>query len=452
MKKLGFPLLALALLPGLAWGQGAVREQGPVTTGHVPIWTQDRIIGDSGIAASALLPTTGVIPTGDGLQLYVSKTSSSDTGNCQVALTPCLTINYALQQGLGYDLKGGYLQINIGAGTFNESVAVNGQLRGNAKKGCCTHSTVILIGAGSAQTTIAGDASVCGTIVPSWGADVWVRQLKLVAQGSACQSALFTEYNGVAQIYNDVDFGAANAQHMHAEEFGDIEIWEGYKISAGAAQHWGVSQIGVINYNPNSIPVTLTGTPSFTSFGLIQNGGQVHLGAATTFSGAATGRRFLLSGGANLNTYSNVLQLIPGDAPGLVQGNDNVIYPELRMVAAPSIPTSCTTAGAGTGCTLTTDGTTKQGIVFITAGTSPAALGTIVLNLGYGLQNDFATSMYCTANTVSYGTGAWASGALVLTANPQTLSNPPTITFNWSNNLTNLTATQVYAFIYRCGS
>jgi hypothetical protein len=449
MKKL---ILALLLLPSLAWSQGAVREQGPVTTGHVPIWTQDRIIGDSGIAASALLPTTGVIPTGDGLQLYVSKINAVDTGNCQVQLTPCLTINYAIQQGLGYDLKGGYLQINIGAGTFAESVAVNGQLRGNAKKGCCTHSTVILIGAGSLNTTISGDASVCGVIVPSWGADIWVRQLKITATALACQSALFAEYNGVVQIYNDVDFGTASQHHLHAEEYGDIEVWEGYKISSGAVAHWGVSQMGIVNYNPPSGAITLTGTPAFSYFGQLQNGGQVHLGEFNTFVGSATGRRFILSGGANLNTYAASPQLIPGNAPGLVYGNDNVVYPEARLVPLLSIANSCGSGGLGTGCAVNAGGTSKVGIVNMTAGTGAAALGSFTLNLGYGIEGDFGTVTYCTANPVTYNTGLWNSGALVLTAVPTPDADPPTISFNWSNGGTNLTNGLIYTFIFRCGS
>ncbi len=450
--KRWLPLLGLCLIPSLAFAQNAVRQQGSVRTGNIPMWKADRTVGDSGVPVSSLTPSTGSIPSAEGLNLYAAK-DGADTGNCQVQITPCLTINYALNQGMGYDLKGRNLIVNIGAGTFNESVAVNGQLRGNARKDCCTHSAVELVGAGSGQTTISGDTSVCGTIVPSWGADVWLRNVTLVAQGLGCQSAIFTQYNGVAQIYEDVNFGAANAQHMHAEEFGDIEIWRPYSISGNASAHLAVSQMGVINYNPLTIVVTLTGTRAFTYFVLGQNSGEVHFGASTSFVGSATGQQFNLSGGARIDSYATTTQTIPGDAKGVAFGPDNVVYPEARLVIGqgPAIPTACGTAGLGTGCAIAvSSGGTKSFAVNMIAGSGASANGAFVVNLGYSNLTDFGASMLCSGSPTNYGTGGW-NGGFILTSLPSFSPSAPFVTVNWSNNGTTLTNGQNYTLHVRCG-
>src|SRR5258706_2825747 len=53
-----------------------------------------------------------------GNTLYVAMTGSN-TGNCQAALSPCLTITYALTQAVDGD------QILVAAGTYSEGVVVN---------------------------------------------------------------------------------------------------------------------------------------------------------------------------------------------------------------------------------------------------------------------------------------------------------------------------------------
>lgn len=88
--------------------------------------------------------------------LYVA-TNGSDSNNCLTALTPCLTIQAALNKIPLID--GGIYQINVGAGTFT-SASVMTLPQYMAKSGDSTASNIIkIVGAGRTSTTIAQSSS-----------------------------------------------------------------------------------------------------------------------------------------------------------------------------------------------------------------------------------------------------------------------------------------------------
>jgi hypothetical protein len=115
------------------------------------------------------------------------------------------------------------------------------------------------------------------------------------------------------RIGSTLTFGASADGHM-CSFGGNIEVNAAYTISGGASGQHVVAAIGgVIAYQ--TITVTLTGTPAFGAFA------QGSLGAlfsfpSVTWTGSATGTRYVLTSNAVINTYGAGATHLPGNASG----------------------------------------------------------------------------------------------------------------------------------------
>ncbi len=113
--------------------------------------------------------------------------------------------------------------------------------------------------------------------------------------------------------------------HFATGGFGAIYLFADYKILGGAMNHIHASEGGGIYYGGTRV-VTLIGTPNFTgqfagcAFGslFVMN---------TTFTGSATGRRFLCHYNGQIRTETNNRFLFPGDVAGIVQAGGMYDYP-----------------------------------------------------------------------------------------------------------------------------
>jgi len=65
----------------------------------------------------------------------------------------------------------------------------------------------------------------------------------------------------------------------------------------------------------NSKIVTVTGTPTFNTFATSGNRGEIEA-VGTTFSGAATGTRYAVSGNAVISTAGGGANFFPGSGAG----------------------------------------------------------------------------------------------------------------------------------------
>jgi hypothetical protein len=126
---------------------------------------------------------------------------------------------------------------------------------------------------------------------------------------------------GLLKLQAGVIFGTASAAHIHAFGTGaEIDINANYSITGGATQHLFAAFGGFICDNitvGTACNVTLTGTPAFNAFATAE-GAQIQIGL-TTYSGAATGRRFdVQSGGLILVPLALSFTFFPGNADGVI--------------------------------------------------------------------------------------------------------------------------------------
>jgi hypothetical protein len=177
----------------------------------------------------------------------------------------------------------------------------------------------------------------------------------------------------------------------------------------------GVTTGGQIVYNPNVIIVTLSGTPAFTQFGLIQHGGLVLLANGTSFSGSATGARFLVESGGILASNNSSATPIPGNAAGIVRAG-GIVYPEANLVSALSVGSL---SGLGSTGAASVAGNSFAGRITLSpSGTGIAAYGSFALYLGFAPTDQTGSTINCTAGPTGYGTGPWNTGALVQPNSP----------------------------------
>jgi len=114
-----------------------------------------------------------------------------------------------------------------------------------------------------------------------------------------------------------VNFGACASDHIQATEESIVYHLRSYTISGGAGSHWHVNVGGRVIVN-SSITITLSGTPAFSNYFAGINQGSLACDLAT-FSGSATGQRFLVHRGASITRGTNNLADLPGSTRGVAR-------------------------------------------------------------------------------------------------------------------------------------
>ena len=125
---------------------------------------------------------------------------------------------------------------------------------------------------------------------------------------------LFALDSGAAFFCGDLDFGSIANSHMIAYRGSCIIIDRDYAISGGAQYHALCMIGGRIDCQYRAI--TLTGTPNFIAFAASLFSSTMIAGN-NTYSGAATGQRYLADG-LSLIATGGAATYFPGDAAGAV--------------------------------------------------------------------------------------------------------------------------------------
>lgn len=261
--------------------------------------------------------------------------SDSNTGLANTALGAFLTLQKAANVAFnGLDLNGFNVTIQIADGTYTGGVAVTGAQ----------------VGAG--LITFLGNASTpANVIVSTTSADAFSATQRARFKVDALKVATATSGNGLiatygAEILHDrMNFGACASIQIEASDHARV-IAQGsnYTISGGAVAHYHFTNNGYILHQTGT--VTLTGTPAFSAYfagGSLNASLQI---ASVTYSGAATGQRFLIHSGAACDTGNAGLSYFPGNSAGTVY--DNGQYDGYSSIIAPTTYTPTVTAGTGT--------------------------------------------------------------------------------------------------------
>lgn len=174
---------------------------------------------------------------------------------------------------------------------------------------------------GSKAPIIDGDTATPSNVTLSTTADhcfdnatgaAWIVQgfrLETTTSGHAASS----RNGGSALTLKHIEFGACAHDHMEAREFGYLEITTDYTIDGGARYHMVVTNNGSL-WNAAKT-VTLNGTPAFSIF-VQQWKFSVVDAWGVTWSGGATGQRFLNQGNGVINTSGGGSSYFPGNSGG----------------------------------------------------------------------------------------------------------------------------------------
>jgi hypothetical protein len=131
---------------------------------------------------------------------------------------------------------------------------------------------------------------------------------------SSAAIGLAAQYGGTVSVGGAMEYGACGVAQIYTERFGRITISANYKISGGSLSHVQALTYGYVLDVTNTI--TITGTPAFsngfvncTRFALTELTGN-------TFSGSATGSRYIVTSGAGINTFGGGSSYLPGNSAG----------------------------------------------------------------------------------------------------------------------------------------
>ena len=200
------------------------------------------------------------------------------------------------------DMAGHQCTIQVGAGTYTESVSLGKYVGARppiVRGDTLTPSAVEVVGVGS---------SPC-FLNHLTGAQWAIEGFKL-SNGPANAVAA----RGSAVSLKNVEFGAVGGFHMYADSSGHIVVTGEYAISGGAAAHAAADSTGSIR--TTGATVTIANTPAFPlGFAFAQRCGLVEA-TKMTFVGSAAGRRFWAAMNGVIDTGCGGADYLPGHEAG----------------------------------------------------------------------------------------------------------------------------------------
>jgi hypothetical protein len=337
------------------------------------------------------------------LNFYVSTSGNDQSGNntCLVVGSPCLTLNQLNIATRRMNLNGQNLTWNLGAGTFNLGVTVDGTVtRG---------SQLLIKGAGSGSTTINDtETSQCTAIEVAAGGNVAVQGM-LLETTCALGSDFWVAQYGRGQLVSDLLLGPAPTTRIFAQDHSFIEGDAGCCTISGGSSTYGILATDVSDIRWFGGVINITGSPTITTFISAANNSHIKVGGVT-YSGSFSGQSYALSQLSSIDTEG--IYPIPGAVQGAVSGNS--IFPGGTDVGpcigglggcAVTNPPTGVGAGAAYGLASVSD---YGGKLSFTAGTGVSTPIVIFIH-------PYSQMALCMAELGIGGTGAWDPRATVKT-------------------------------------
>ncbi|MCF2522355.1 hypothetical protein [Bradyrhizobium sp. G127] len=204
------------------------------------------------------------------------------------------------------DLNGYAVVVHVGSGTATDAVLMDKPVVGGTltlQGDTSTPSNVVVAVANDYAINVLGNA------------ELYVKGFKFADANSF--GALRALYGG--KIYFDsCDFGAVKSgvgSHVTADYGGQCLATGNYAISTGAVFHVHCNYFG--RYAAVANTITLTGTPAFSA-GFVGNREASVVFQSVTFSGLATGPRYVIHRGGLIDTLNAGDTYLPGNAAGSI--------------------------------------------------------------------------------------------------------------------------------------
>lgn len=263
----------------------------------VALWSC-RIIAGSDLPAPTPSTRGGILSTQirellTTTRSYFVRTDGSDSNDCLSNTAPgaCLTIQHAIDLAVALDNNGFAVGISVANGTYATPFTLKNyvgsgviSITGNAG----TPSSVFI------STTTAAITAV-GTNRP-WSLNGFKTQTS-----SSGHNHIIVQNSGTSLTLANWEFGSAVGAggHMLVNFGGSIVINGNTTISGSANHHHAIASQGIIQQAGATI--TLTGTPAWGQAFLVAGQGSIGIFSGNTYSGAATGTRFLVSQNSSID-------------------------------------------------------------------------------------------------------------------------------------------------------
>lgn len=238
---------------------------------------------------------------------YYVRTDGSDSNNglANTSGGAFLTLQKAIDTVAMLDLSIYNVTIQVGAGTYTSGLTVNGAWVGAG--------TVTLTGDTTTPANCIINVTGATAVNVTGGGRLSIGGFKLSSTSSG--NLLNATSGGMLTVTGAMEFGATTSAHIGTSQYGQVVIsGVNYTISAGALRHFSSGPLGYINVV--NATVTITGTPAFSSafafadrLGFVTNTG-------VTYSGLATGVRYVANSNAVVNSNGGGANFFPGNSAG----------------------------------------------------------------------------------------------------------------------------------------
>jgi hypothetical protein len=230
--------------------------------------------------------------------------NDSNTGLANTAGGAFLTLQKAANAMMGLDCNQKNVTVQIGDGTYTAGITLGPLLspgivtiQGNA----ATPTNVVISTTSASCITVRGNHHANAIVV---------KDMKLTVATSG--NCLFVQTSTVS--FTNLNFGAAAAYHISASNGSRLTCTGSYAISAGALVHINSEYFGLF-VKAAASTVTITNTPNFsTAYAQAYSGFLID--ANGTFSGSATGTRYLASYNGIIYTGGAGATYFPGNGSG----------------------------------------------------------------------------------------------------------------------------------------
>jgi hypothetical protein len=239
----------------------------------------------------------------------VSAASAGSGTHTATHVSPFLTVQKALDAVGSMDMSIYNALILVAGGQYDQALVTKPQVGGAAytlKGDTTTPANVILT----------NNAAGWGTFyVPGPGPQGWsIQGFRITASGS--NSGAIFGFNGAVINYANIEFGACGNYHVWLNN-GSFASMNGNcnVVATGTNIHWLMQQ--GCRMDTRGMTLTLTGTPAFATTFCQMNDICDILCSGMTFSGAATGSRFVMAGNSVINSSGAAeASYFPGNVAG----------------------------------------------------------------------------------------------------------------------------------------
>lgn len=232
---------------------------------------------------------------------YYVSTTGSNSNDGLTASTPFLTIQRAFDEIAFKVLNQEQVVINVASGAYPDSVTIWQPWVGG----------LVTIEGNNAHLNVTNNDAI------SIDRPIGILLIKNLKISSGTGYGIRHDAQGLVEIDN-VDFATCAYAHMKANAAGSIIRAVGnYKISGGALVHMEARFGGLLETRNRT--VNITGTPHFGYYFAVASRMGTLDTAAMTFSGSATGARYIAYANGTIWTNGAGANYFPGNAAGTVQ-------------------------------------------------------------------------------------------------------------------------------------